>query len=418
MRIIRQTTARTNYLGFASQQEIIILSADITSTCTTAIRSLWSDESVTIEQAAAISKWIWCHLMEIAMLVRQSTERDIYLNRLRTTVVNRLASLYLPIHAHSKERRIAYANWVNQSVLAPFWSANTDVVRETVEVACNAIMSLDSDQTNYYGYWFLKCLPEDLRKFVREKPSFSERFGIQARKTFNLGADINLTDIDLFVAARKVLSREKNKVILRPGNKKVSVSLDAEDSSIVLEWQDANLSERRTKLPDFSLLSTDPKIRTTTLRSLINRFGPTAPDFRQLIQKAKIKELSHDELSSIFEEEFNGVAATQREFSDKIKHAFSAIDIVPDSFSYFERFAGPLPGKKTPNSYIRGSLTKYRKSLLAQDLKVGLDVCCLGALHDDLMPGRWLQSIDNDTLWDALSSCNVKNNPFSPTWCS
>ena len=55
----------------------------------------------------------------------------------------------------------------------------------------------------------------------------------------------------------------------------------------------------------------------------------------------------------------------------------------------------------------------YRKELLRRNLRGGLDICCLGALRDDLMPGQWVKAVDDDTLWDALSSCNAESNPFS-----
>ena len=413
LRIIRQTTARTNYLGLANLQEIIALSADITSACTTTIRSLWSEESVPIEQAIALSDWIWHYLMVVTTLARQHAEQDAYWNRLRVTVGNRLTTLYTPIHTSSEERQASYTNWINKSILTSFWLANEDVIEETVETACNAVLSLAGDQANHYGHWFLKCLPETLRRIVFKNPDLSKPFGILARRTFNLEADISLTDIDLFVAAKKVLSKNQSRVTLESNGTKVSVSLDNEDGAIVLEWQSINSVNQRAKLPDFSLLSADSETRTITLRGLIKRLGPTAPDFHHLIQKAQTQELNYDELSSIFEETHNGVAAAQRELNSRVINNFSVKDLIPDSFSYFERFVGPAPDEEAPDSYICRSLAKYRKALLDKDLKTGLDICCLGALRDDLMPGQWLQSIDNDILWDALSSCDVQSNPFS-----
>ena len=413
LRIIRQTTARTNYLGLANLQETIALSANITSACITTIRSLWSEESVPIEQATAVSDWIWHYLMVATTLARQHAEQDAYWDRLRVTVGNRLTTLYTPIHASSEERQASYTNWINKSVLTSFWLANKEVIEETVETACNAVSSLAGDQANHYGHWFLKCLPETLRRIVFEKPELSKPFGIPARKTFNLEADISLTDIDLFVAAKKVLAKDQSRVTLESNGTEVSVSLDNEDGAIVLEWQSINSVNQRAKLPDFSLLSANPETRTTTFLRLIKRLGPTAPDFHHLVQKAQTQELDYDELSDIFEEIHNGVVATQRELNNKIKNNFSVKDLIPDSFSYFERFVGPAPCREAPDSYICGSLAKYREALLNKDLKTGLDICCLGALRDDLMPGQWLQSIDDDTLWDALSSCDVQNNPFS-----
>ena len=89
------------------------------------------------------------------------------------------------------------------------------------------------------------------------------------------------------------------------------------------------------------------------------------------------------------------------------------IDIIPQSVSYFEQFAGPNPFAKEPETYFQEVLIPYRKALLHRDLSVGLDICCLGALRNDLTPGQWVSDIDNDTIWNALSSSNAKTNPFS-----
>ena len=59
------------------------------------------------------------------------------------------------------------------------------------------------------------------------------------------------------------------------------------------------------------------------------------------------------------------------------------------------------------------SRTETKVEIRCRDLRGGLDICCLGALRDDLMPGQWVKTVDNDTLWGALSSCNAENNPLS-----
>ena len=126
------------------------------------------------------------------------------------------------------------------------------------------------------------------------------------------------------------------------------------------------------------------------------------------------REANHQELSAIFNESANGVAALQASLIQKINSGgFSAIDAIPQSVSYCERFAGPAPDTRDPESYVREVLVPYRKELLSRDLRGGLDICCLGALRDDLMPGQWVKNVDNDTLWGALSSCNAENNPLS-----
>ena len=69
--------------------------------------------------------------------------------------------------------------------------------------------------------------------------------------------------------------------------------------------------------------------------------------------------------------------------------------------AYFEKFVAPPPDTGSPESYIRDVLIPYRRALLARDLMAGLDICCLGALRDDLCPGQWVDGFDNDVLWDG-----------------
>ena len=58
-------------------------------------------------------------------------------------------------------------------------------------------------------------------------------------------------------------------------------------------------------------------------------------------------------------------------------------------------------------------LVPYRKALLTRDVRAGLDICCLGALRDDLTPGQWITDLADDAVWDALSSCHATSNPFA-----
>ena len=58
-------------------------------------------------------------------------------------------------------------------------------------------------------------------------------------------------------------------------------------------------------------------------------------------------------------------------------------------------------------------LVPYRRDLLSRDLAAGLDICALGALRDDLLPGQWMSDLDNDVVWTALSSCDLTGNPFA-----
>ena len=44
---------------------------------------------------------------------------------------------------------------------------------------------------------------------------------------------------------------------------------------------------------------------------------------------------------------------------------------------------------------------------------MGLEICCLGALRDDLLPGEWIEGLGDDAVWDAIMSIDVQRNPIS-----
>ena len=127
------------------------------------------------------------------------------------------------------------------------------------------------------------------------------------------------------------------------------------------------------------------------------------------------REPSEDELSVFFREAANGVASLQGILAHKIHVALpvNVADIIPQNIAYFERFVGQVPEDGGTEGYIRKILVPYRRALLERDLRAGLDICCLGALRDDLCPGQWIQEVDDDAVWDAISRCDTEGSPLT-----
>ena len=48
---------------------------------------------------------------------------------------------------------------------------------------------------------------------------------------------------------------------------------------------------------------------------------------------------------------------------------------------------------------------------MEKDLSAGLEICCLGALRDDLCPGQWIIHIHDDVVWDALCALTPERTP-------
>ena len=414
LRVLRQTMARIDSMELTNPKETIALSAGVPSACIGAIGSLWRDPSLTIEQATILSDWVWRHLWAAPLLGGQHGAAGAYTDWIRELLAMRLAHLLLPTAIQPHDRRAHYTNWIERSVLEPLRSANADIIEKSLTSVREAISALEKNP-EAFGNRFLEQLPESARgAVISQDAEFARRCGFETRQIFRIGTDIKLVNSELFAATREVLATNKERAVQDNAGKEVAIGLDMEDQNIVVKWSGPTGVSHQATIPQLALLSPKRETRIAALLSLIERFGPTAPDFQVLLKNMETREANHQELSAIFNESANGVVALQASLIQKINSSgFSAIDVIPQSVSYFERFAGPAPDIRDPESYVREVLVPYRKELLRRNLRGGLDICCLGALREDLMPGQWVKAVDNDTLWGALSSCNAESNPFS-----
>ena len=417
LRALRQSTARADSLELASWAEGFALITNLRSVCNQVISSLWEDEEIPPERATKLSHWIWRNLMTTAVPGRQTLRQDAYGNLIRDAMPFRLGSLLLPPPRRSQERQAHYANWIEHALLQPLRPANADIVKNALLLARNTISDLDIDiDKAAYGSLFLEKLPKVAREVViKHDPEFAEQCGLRMERSFSVGTEIQIEDGELFESAREVFASNEEKLIQDLAGKEVIVGLNEENRNIILKWSDAENDSQQIEIPDLALLSPNADTRFGVLHSVIERIGPTGKDFRHLLNDVQSRALSNVELSEIFDEIANGVMAKQDGLIHKINHglSFGVTEIVPSSISYFERFSGPTLGTQEPDVYVREVLIPYRKSLLSRNLAAGLDICCLGALRDDLMPGQWVSDMDADAVWTALSSCDVKGNPFA-----
>jgi len=416
LRTLRQSSARADSMELASWAEGLALITSLISVCRQVIAMLWGNEEIPAEQAAKLSHWVWHNLMKTAVLGRQALTHDTYGNLIREFMSLRLGGFLLPTSNHTQERQARYTNWIENTLLQPLRPANADIVKNALFSVRNAISDLDIDINKAaYGSLFLEKLPKAARKVViTHDPEFAEQCGLQLGQTFSIGTDIQIEGEELFESARDVFSSKGEKLIQDVAGKKVIVGLNEENQNIVLKWSDAADDSQQVEIPDLALLSPNADARLTTLHSVIERVGPTGKDLRHLLNEIQSRILSNVELSETFEEIANGMMAKQNDLIHKISRrlSFSAADIAP-SISYFEKFSGPAAGTQEPDVYLKEVLIPYRKNLLSRNLPAGLDICCLGALRDDLMPGQWVADMDSDAVWTALSSCDTKGNPFS-----
>ena len=415
LRIIRQTITRIASLGMLDAKNEIGFIINLASTCELAIRNLWKDDAVNTTQTSELSDWIWHHLMTSIYAFRYPGQK-VDAVWIRSIMIMKICQLFTPLIGLSAERRIHYSNWIESTIFDPLRPANADLIEDVIEVIVDVVKKTEQHQENY-GPSFLQCIPQSLYKIIwAREPELMSRLGQTMEEVINFGSDRQFFIRDLYEIAKDAFLEKQEIVNIEDIEKReASITVDKENGQIVFKWTNVDSQPVQLRMPELTLLSPNGDIRVTTLREMIDQFGPTSSDFSSLLHETEKRELNYDEFLSLFDEVTNGVAAAQSRVIRKInrREGIKIEDIVPQSLSYFEKLAGPLPINHEPETYFHEVLVPYRNSLLQRDFQRGLDICLLGVLRDELMPGEWLQAIDNDALWNALSSCHVESNPYS-----
>ena len=414
LRVIRQSFARIAALGLSNEQEVDALSAQIPIACASVIRSLWRDEALNSVAASVLSDWIWRHLVVAGFVHHEVAEGGSADGLLHESVRRSVSLVLLSLGVISEDRCRRYADWVEGTVLHNLRVGKGELVQEALSSMCSAIAER-GDEATAYGNSFLNLLPESARRYVLSTfPEHARRWGFKTDRVFVLEPSVSVVDRELFEVAKDVLSGGEGGSLRSVEGREVLVSVDCEDGNVVLAYTVAE-SNVRTKMSDLKLLSPDAETRLECLTGIVERLGPTARDMGDLSSALAKREPSEDELSEFFREAANGVASVQGILAHKIHFArpVNVADIIPQDIAYYEGFVGQAAEDRDPEGYIREILIPYRRALLGRDLRAGLDVCCLGALRDDLCPGQWIEGVENDVVWDSLSKCDTDGSPLA-----
>ena len=414
LRAIRQSTVRTTNLGLANPAEVPLLLANLLQASVSALRSLWNDDSISVDFTVLVSDWIWYHLVVAAIGDRRHAQEDDYTDVIQVSMSQRVSLVLMPPLIDSSDRRNDYRDWLESSVLRPIRYANADLIEGALRTICD-LTSDHSSESVAFGQMFIEQLPKSARQYLLSNyPDRARRWGLERATTFDLSADVSIVDDALFTAAKEVLSAHEGRSLQSMSGDEVAVSFDPEDHTIVLECGEAD-SHIKTKLSDLSLLSPSPEVRVGMFRTMLDRFGPAASDFSNLLSALELRLPSHEELSKVFHETVHGVAAVQGAMLRKTHFGqpIGPSDVLPADVDYFAKLVGPLSEFTDQESYIRNVLIPYRRALLDRDLNRGLDICCVGALRDDLCPGQWMLHLDDEAVWEALSKCDTHGTPFS-----
>lgn len=412
LRVLRQATARTVTLRLTNPKETSSMSAAGVTKCTSAVAALWNDESMEVEEAVVKSDWIWRHLIFGSVEGYTHLQRKDRKMWIRDSVFKRASLAFLPRPNENLDRLSNYIEWVEGSFVYTLRYANVDLIDDALASIFVDIAN-QTTEAEPYGYFFLRLLPESSRQYLlRRFPDRAVQWGFQLGSTVSLDSSTSIQVDDLYRASAEIFSGTQQTTVSSIAGDQILVRFDAEIGSLVFEWQQDEVRHRR-HISELSILSSDPHVRLTTLRAMLNQVGPTATTLPSLGAELESRVPTQDELKALFQEIGNGLAAIQATLLHKLAlgQPIGATDVLPHDLSYFEKFASPVPETPHWESYMIEILVPYRKALLERDLSRGLEICCLGALRDDLCPGQWIGHIDDDVVWDVLCRLEPERTP-------
>ena len=417
-RVIRQTTARTDIEGMCTPAEMVVISREVLRATVVAIRELWTDTDVSTEDAAHLSDRLWRQLME-APFGSVGSGSDDAVQRRREWFSVSSGLLLSPVVALSKERRLDYSRWLSRAV-EELRAANAHVIEQIVGELCPKIletvrtqMEAMEEHREVVGHVFLAQLPDKLRqRVIQDNPAFAKACGFESRSVLTVEGGLEIETATLFSVSREALRCGRVMSTHDISEQAVEIAPMAARAGVEIRWTDGETS-RTAYMRDLALLATSTATRRRALRRLVAQVGPTAAKAHALLKEPAKSPLSDEDVALLLKESASGFVSIQNERRQTVRSGrFRVEDIVPDSVAYFKDLVGPPPGALGTDAYVRGTLVPYRKTLLRWDLGKGLELALLGALRDDLSPGRWLTRYKNDRVWKALDGAQRSSNPF------
>ena len=415
LRAIRQTVNRFDSLELLGEEEARTMSQGIALACVEVVRKLWSDVSIDVDVAAELANWIWQYLPVTTFLVRKDPPTGGASTPLEEFMSSRVGLLLLGPMMDSDERRTAYRQWLEWTVIAPLRPANPELIERAAVDVQTKIDGLDAYR-ELLGGLFLECLPEAFQeRVVEENPSFASDCGLESRSVLEVEGSMRVDESDMIAAATAVFNGAGSVDISDLSGTPVKVFRSAGSESITMSWLDADGEAHEVVVPELTLLCESAEARQSTIRDTIRYLGPTALGTPALLDTAGLRKLTAQELSLVYREKSMGVTATQSRLVQRIMSGWQTNlhDLVPQQLSYWEAFCGPVPNDDDLETYFSGQLMPYRRSLIKVDVIGGLDLSCLGALRDDMSPGIWLEEIDSETVLNALVSQSPDGSPMA-----
>lgn len=253
--------------------------------------------------------------------------------------------------------------------------------------------------------------PAIIRRRLDRRAGFGARLGFRTRTLVTVGSVGRFDEETLLSCARQVCSDGVERPVLGIDGAEAILARDAE--GLALRSSRADAEPMVGRVDELLVLSGDVCERRAAVTRLLGLIGPTGGEFAGLAGVAAERELSTTETAGLLHELWGGVMARQARAADTLAGSGSVEDLVPSSLGYYERFCGPAPDGSDAEEYLKSVLPEYRRQLLGRNLTQGLAIALVGNLHDDVSPARWLEGVSDDQLWEALTACEPRRDPFS-----
>ena len=415
LRNIRQSLARIRNIDLMQIPQEIAYLEHLLETHILTIRRLWSDESIPATKARAIARWVMLNLPTPYDYLSKFDYSQDHLHSAWTYYLNMLT---LPMKIDDDRFR-QYLEWFEQEIIQDLVPASFAILEQFLESQKDRIATImnnigSSENSALFLQFLLQSLPKIISEKIHNDKAFFSKLPGPTRSLLNLGDLVTIDREELFQAAQKIYSGSRVETIYSPTAENVSLEITA-DQEFQLQVLDGNNNTFQiTGLDILMLFSPEPRERTQGFQSMFSHFGPADRDMTEWEHIIERRAISPEELTNLHKIFQDGICTWQQQFREQLHESTLTFeDLVPKSWSYFEKFCGPYPQDAEPEEYLTSILVSYRRQLLQRDLPGGLEICLWGCLRDDLCPGLWLEDISDDEIWEALENLQPQQDPFS-----
>lgn len=413
LRIIRQAMGYVAQTYASSLRESLEVAITAAEACIATVNCLWEDKSISCDEAAVLSNWVWLHASPL-YICSERFKGGTNLDASRPILVATIAQMLMPISLPASRQK-ARTKWIEDAIMPCFEPANMEIADSALDLVVQTISREDRD-AEFLGGWFLAQVPESLRnRFLEKHPDLGNKWGFEMRRQIFFDSEFSVASKDLIATARQAYARGTAVELEHGGERPASLRVDEDSQNALIDWTDSCGRRVMKSVPHLALLSRSAEVRVARVRELTAKLGATSNWVPQLIADLESRPATDGEMDQISFDFSNGVKGTHDQLYRNLSEIgeFSIDDILPPILTYFDRFVGPVGMDCDVEEYLYEVLIPYRKELFNVDLKSGLEIACLGFLRDDLAPGEWLRDVDIDAVWDALESCNFAGSPIA-----